>query len=280
MSQNKTIIPGVRINKEVAHPQQSPETKRVQAPQPDPLANVYRQSAEAQARSHTVVAGMTPAGVDPTGATRGVQNKERKIVLQDRPIVGLLFSISGNSLGEMFPLYMGRNIVGRDATCDVCLPEETVSGKHAVIVVRNIPQPQPRLIVSIKDTDSSCGTYINDESIDFDVHLLEDKDRLRIGVAYELLFFKFDPNTMGLSASPHFKAIKGQAATQAVSVDRGHNTRISSVQAQQPVSQQMQQARQQMKEQTMQQINQNFNPYAPSQDRENTDRTIISNFNK
>ena len=168
--------------------------------------------------------------------------------------MGLLFSISGNSLGEMFPLYMGRNIVGRDATCDVCLPEETVSGKHAVIVVRNIPQPQPRLIVSIKDTDSSCGTYINDESIDFDVHLLEDKDRLRIGVAYELLFFKFDPNTMGLSASPHFKAIKGQAATQAVSVDRGHNTRISSVQTQQPAQQQIQQARQQMKEQTMQQL--------------------------
>ena len=286
MSQNKTIIPGARVNRDVARPLQSPETKRVQSPQPDPLANVYRQSAESQARSNTVIAGMTPAGVDPTGATRGVQKTERKIVLQDRPIVGVLFSISHNSLGEIFPLYMGRNIVGRDSNCDICLPEETVSGKHAVIVVRNIPQPKPRLIVSIKDTDSSCGTFINDESIDFDVHLVEDNDRLRIGVAYELLFFKFDPNTMGISASPHFKAVQQQPA-QAAAVARGHSTRISSVQAQQPASQQqqpasqqVQQARQQMKEQAMQQINENFNPYAPSQDRERTDRTIISNYNK
>ncbi len=272
MSQNKTIIPGARINKEVAGQQQSPMTRKVQPSQGDPLANAYRQSAGTQGRQHTVVAGMNPAGADPTGATRGVQSQpaETKIVIQDRPIVGVLFSLSRTSLGEIFPLYMGRNVIGRDSECDVCLQEETVSGRHAVIVVRNIPQPTPRLIVSIKDTDSSCGTFINDESTDFDVHLVENNDRLRFGAAYELMFFKFDTNTMGLSASPYFKGTQPQAV-QAASPNRGHSTRISSVAPQQA---------QQLKEQTMQQINQNFNPYAPSQDHDRTDRTIISNLNR
>lgn len=197
MSQNKTIIPGQRINIE---PNSSAQTCK-------DLPNMYRRSASAPTNMKTIVGENTTPPTIPAGnrETEAQQAKPHSIVLQDRPIVGLLYSVSHQQIGELFPVYLGRNVVGRNADCDIVLAETSVTGHHAIIVARKIQTDvSSRLIVSLTDSSSLTGTQLNGQYIDFDTHVLENMDHIIVGQAYELVFIKLDATEFHLHSAVHF----------------------------------------------------------------------------
>lgn len=91
-----------------------------------------------------------------------------------RKLVGWLVSYSLDALGVDFKLYEGRNIIGRDAECNISVNDNMISGKHAVILFRADKY-------SISDSQSSHGTFVNDEDIELEPRYLKDGDVIRMG---------------------------------------------------------------------------------------------------
>ncbi len=75
-------------------------------------------------------------------------------VQKDRKIVGVLVTYSWKPEGQVFPIFQGRNVIGRDKECEVCIPEDqTLSGKNSYITFhRNFV---------IGDAWSMSGTDLN-----------------------------------------------------------------------------------------------------------------------
>ena len=158
MSSNKTIIPGM----EDAYTEQP---------------NFGKQNAKVQ--DGTCVPN--PFGTIPT--TPSMNNQ--------KPIVGFLYSISKSASGEFWPLRIGSNSIGRSADCDVCLGEATVSEQHAVLVVRQMKNPE-KIIASI------C------ESLGFDQRECFNGDIITIGEHYDLYFILIDAKQIGLNVCRDF----------------------------------------------------------------------------
>ncbi|BDI73638.1 hypothetical protein PC1C4_03600 [Paraprevotella clara] len=177
MSSNKTIIPGM----EDAYKEQ-----------PSSFG-----SPNANAQDETYVPN--PFGTMPNSVNMPNQ----------KPVVGFLYSISKSNSGEFWPLRMGSNSIGRSADCDVCLGEATVSEQHAVLVVRQMKNPE-KIIASICDARSTCGTMINGESLGFEQRECFDGDIITIGEHYDLYFILIDAKQIGLNVCRGF--IPTQAA--------------------------------------------------------------------
>ena len=177
MSSNKTIIPGME-DAYTEQPNFGKQTTRVQ--------------------DGTCVPN--PFGTIPT--TTNVNNQ--------KPIVGFLYSISKSASGEFWPLRIGSNSIGRSADCDVCLGEATVSEQHAVLVVRQMKNPE-KIIASVCDARSTCGTMINGESLGFDQRECFNGDIITIGEHYDLYFILIDAKQIGLNVCRDFMG------TQAIS---------------------------------------------------------------
>lgn len=184
MSSNKTIIPGM----EDAYTEQP---------------NFSKQNAKVQ--DGTCVPN--PFGTVPTTPNMNTQ----------KPIVGFLYSISKSASGEFWPLRIGSNSIGRSADCDVCLGEATVSEQHAVLVVRQMKNPE-KIIASICDARSTCGTMINGESLGFDQRECFNGDIITIGEHYDLYFILIDARQIGLNVCRDFMGI------QAISNGYQHST--------------------------------------------------------
>ncbi len=75
-------------------------------------------------------------------------------------------------LGEVIPLGNTEVLIGRDADCDVELPDDSVSRRHTLL------RPSGSGFVAI-DLGSTNGTYVNDTRVE--MHALEPSDRLRLG---------------------------------------------------------------------------------------------------
>ena len=127
-------------------------------------------------------------------------------VNNQKPVVGFLYSISKGGAGEFWPLRIGSNSVGRSSECDVCLAEATVSEQHAVLVVRLMKNPE-KIIASICDARSTCGTMINGESLGFDQRECFSGDIITIGEHYELYLILIDAKQLGLSVCREFKVL-------------------------------------------------------------------------
>jgi len=93
---------------------------------------------------------------------------------------GFIIAYGSNPAGDFWPLTGGRLQVGRLGTADgidVSLQDPTISSRHAAIVVDG-----PSGAVSVEDTGSTNGTFVNDEHIGFNGRRdLRDGDRLRFG---------------------------------------------------------------------------------------------------
>ena len=94
-------------------------------------------------------------------------------------------------MGEFCPLHIGKNTIGSSPKCDICLSEATVSENHASITVR-VLENQEKTIASLKDTDSTNGTKINGEDVDFDANKIKNGDIIRFGTNYECLLILID----------------------------------------------------------------------------------------
>lgn len=75
-------------------------------------------------------------------------------------------------------------LIGREATCDVVIPDRQVSRFHA----RLIPSPQG---VVLEDLDSKNGTHRNGNPVEKQV-TLEDGDMLQIALAQQFIYLTSD----------------------------------------------------------------------------------------
>lgn len=76
---------------------------------------------------------------------------------------GFLVSFHAEPRGEFWPLRGGRTTIGRadsGEAMDVFLKDATVSSRHAAIVVDAL-----RSVVMLEDTNSTNGTFVNDEPV-------------------------------------------------------------------------------------------------------------------
>jgi hypothetical protein len=79
-----------------------------------------------------------------------------------RRLVGLLVTYSLNPLGEYFPVYEGKNSVGRDGSANIRLNGDAlVSGKHLTVLYRAVDKK-----FKFKDEQSSNGTFVNEKLTD------------------------------------------------------------------------------------------------------------------
>ena len=106
------------------------------------------------------------------------QNRKR------RRIVGWIISYELDPFGADFRIYEGRNTIGRDTTNDITIIEESVSGKHAILLYRNGN-------FFLRDEMSSNGTYVNGEEILPDTpKRLNDGDIIVFGIGKAKFIFR------------------------------------------------------------------------------------------
>lgn len=128
----------------------------------------------------------------------------------DKPVLGFFYSVSRTSFGEFWPLYLGPNTIGRDASCDIVLQEGTVSGEHATLIIHQ--EDDGEVYAGVKDNGSTHGVKVNGKSTHFDVVGCKSMDIIKIGKAYELLFILVDACASGLKQADNFVAVEQKAS--------------------------------------------------------------------
>lgn len=192
MSQNKTVIQGLE-----------PNDSNFGGASMGASPNFYARGNRSAARG-TVVPGMSEAqGVAPSGDTTPI-SQPKKAVHSGKPVVGFLYSVSRTPLGEFWPVQMGKNTIGQSVDSDIILAEATVSTNHAVIITR---MGKNGIIAAIKDTESTNGTFINGEPIDFSAEECHNGDIITIGSNYQFLFILIDAAQLGLSTNKDFISV-------------------------------------------------------------------------
>ena len=100
-----------------------------------------------------------------------------------RKLTGFLVSYSTTPNGEFFPLYEGKNFIGRGAPSNVIIQGDSlISEKHLSILYRTVDKK-----FKFKDEQSSNGTFVNNELLDEGV--LKNNDIIKIGATC-LLFME------------------------------------------------------------------------------------------
>ena len=114
-------------------------------------------------------------------ADKDFGNGERK------RLVAFLVTYSNSANGDFFPLFEGKNYIGRGRSLQVSIQGDTkISEKHVSILFRPVDRK-----FKFKDEQSSNGTFINDALIDEGE--LNNLDVIRIG-ATRLLFIEIPQN--------------------------------------------------------------------------------------
>lgn len=199
MSQSKTLLQGL----------DAAETNVNNSAMSGAPTDFYVNGNNSNNHRGTVVPGMqTAAG---SGSSDVRPNKSPlKSGQSGKPIVGFLYSISRTPFGEYWPLKIGPNTIGLNPNCDIVLPEGTVSGEHAVLVVRQIKNTGS-VIAAIADEKSTNGTMINGETIGFSAEECKNGDVITIGNNYQLVLMLVDAAKMGLSVSADFIPVEVEA---------------------------------------------------------------------
>ncbi|EWT01051.1 signal peptide protein, partial [Intrasporangium chromatireducens Q5-1] len=78
--------------------------------------------------------------------------------------------------GDRYPLLGSLTIIGRDEGADIVVDDAGVSRRHSEIRVTN---DGPHLVTSIRDLNSTNGTFVNGDRITS--QRLEDGDRITLG---------------------------------------------------------------------------------------------------
>jgi len=92
-----------------------------------------------------------------------------------RKLVAFLVTYSHSPNGTFYPLFEGKNIIGKSSSSHVCIHEDQrVSDIHLSILYRDVDKK-----FKFKDEQSTNGTYVNEELKDEGV--LTSLDSIRIG---------------------------------------------------------------------------------------------------
>ncbi|MEA3334454.1 MAG: FHA domain-containing protein [Chloroflexota bacterium] len=94
----------------------------------------------------------------------------------------LILQRGGNEAGRRWTLGRRRFIIGRNADCDIVLPDRLVSRHHAQVVWQN---EESSYIV--EDLKSKNGTFVNGLEL-AGTHALEDGDEIQIALRFKLAF--------------------------------------------------------------------------------------------
>ena len=113
-----------------------------------------------------------------TGRNKTVVTAISKI--SERPVAkeACLVVIYGLELGKKFNVGRPQTIVGRSSKADIQIDQEAVSRNHCKIV-------NTGNAILLRDTESTNGTYVNDEVVD--EYVLRDGDLVKVG----RVIFKF-----------------------------------------------------------------------------------------
>lgn len=198
MSQNKTIVPGVdfeNLNKEG-------------------VADSFYESLYSRTSAndnHTFIGSgelispktehipSKPVGNSPK---QTISESSRTLRIKERVIVGVLFSISKGLFGEIFPIYLGRNIIGKNENCDIVLSENTVSEEHAIIHTR---KSENGIETTITDFNSMYGTIVNDADARYDTLPVYENDVITIGQHYRFVIKLFATEKYNLYEDVEFE---------------------------------------------------------------------------
>lgn len=208
MSQNKTVVPGVDYA--------GAADENIS----DFYSNLYARENFDTKRTYVPGSGVAetaPVAAPPPGTAAmpsAVQDSGRRLVaMQERVVVGVLFSISRGLLGELFPLYLGQNIIGQADRCDVCLKERTVSAEHAVMNIQKEYDPSEGYIISITDYASDYGTTVNGEDGRYEELRVKENDIIQFGKHYRFIIKMFNTESAGLAEDEEFEDIQNAAST-------------------------------------------------------------------
>jgi len=193
MSQNKTVVPGMD------GADLSGDSRRNNVGNDFYSRGTSRISGGNQ--QGTIVPGMSRVAGSPHSIRQeNLQNRKS----QEVPVIGFLYSISRQGVGEYWPVHVGRNTIGRDANNDVVLAEYTVSGLHASLSVRKM-KSNGKVIALIRDEGSKTGLLVNGEELGYEGHECFNGDIITIGCNYTLLLILVNAEEAGLSVAEHFE---------------------------------------------------------------------------
>ncbi|MDR2231925.1 MAG: FHA domain-containing protein [Tannerella sp.] len=114
---------------------------------------------------------------------QGATYDKEKADLERKKLTGFLVSYSRTANGEFFPLYEGKNVIGRAASSNISFQgDSAISDRHLSILYRAVDRK-----FKFKDEQSSNGTFINGQLVDEGE--LKNFDMIRIG-ATNLLFIE------------------------------------------------------------------------------------------
>jgi len=126
------------------------------------------------------------SNVDKTGSgtvIQGVASDKEVVDKQRKRLVAFLVTYSNSPNGVFFPLFEGKNYIGRDHSSHVCLQDDsTISERHMSILFRPVDRK-----FKFKDEQSSNGSFVNGQLLDEGE--LKNFDEIRIG-ATRLLFME------------------------------------------------------------------------------------------
>lgn len=139
-------------------------------PKVDPVGNTQQRPARNQAQA------AAPAGGEGhTVIRRPATGAQASASAPGRKLVGFLVTYNRDPNGKAYNIYEGRNIVGRDSSCDIAVTEDNqMSGKHMSILYRSVDDK-----FKFRDEQSSNGTFVNKELKDDGE--LENYDIIRAG---------------------------------------------------------------------------------------------------
>lgn len=127
------------------------------------------------------------------------------------PIVGFLFSVSKTPFGEYWPLYIGKNTIGRNTTDSanmINLLEGSVSSEHAALVIEQYTNPNETVAV-LENKGSKNGTFINGKRVIYGrTEECKNGDILRFGSSYECMLILFDVRVLGLKKAENFISVE------------------------------------------------------------------------
>ena len=147
-------------------------------PPPQPPPNMYGPGQGFGAAAPAAAPAFEPApAAAPIAAPAA---SAAPMVLPANALRGFIVTYQANTKGDFWPLNGGRVTVGRSSSgdqIDIPLADATISSRHAMIVVDGTTGS-----VSVEDTGSTNGTYVNEEHLGFNGRReLRDGDRVRFG---------------------------------------------------------------------------------------------------
>jgi hypothetical protein len=99
--------------------------------------------------------------------------------------VAILLVQEGNSPKTQWPLSQAKNIIGREADCDIQIDDRQVSRQHAEIV-------RTERGYTVRDLGSKNGTFLNGRTVSQEPQLIRNGDEIGIALCAKLTFVAED----------------------------------------------------------------------------------------